>query len=198
MNKFLKVLLGIVATITLGAIGSGLWERMLGPSLDWLTHATVGMYASAVGSYSDSIYEKAANGFHEENSLALYGLVISLLPLSYYFLLRRHPTEKRDNSEPIGIFMRSRRGYWVILCLTIAVTLGTAFTSLRLRHINETITFSLASFEIIRPYIGESKYIELRSRYFSMRTTAEFHSIYSEIVNVAKEHSQRLPDYSPL
>jgi hypothetical protein len=198
MNKFLKIILGIIATIILGAIGSGLWERMLGPLLDWITHATVGMYASLVSSYSDSIYEKAANGFHEENSLVLFTIFISFLPMSYYFLLKKHPTEKNDKSEPIGIFIRSRKGYWLILALTITVTLGTSFTSLKLRHINETITFSLTSIEIIRPHISEQKYLELRSRYYSMRTTKEFRAIYSEIVSVAKEHSQRLPDYSPL
>lgn len=39
--------------------------------------------------------------------------------------------------------------------MAMVVIVATAFGSLRLRHINETITYSLVTFEIIRPYIGE-------------------------------------------
>ena len=198
MNKFLKVVLGVFATIVLGAIGSGLWERMLGPFLDWLTRVTVGIYASVVGTYRDSIYESAAKGLHEEHSLVVHTMIIGLLPLLYYYLLRRHPTEHHDPNEPVRVFIRSRKGYWLLLFLTVAITFGTSFASLRFRHINETITFSLASFEIVRPFVGESKYIDLRSRYYAMRTAKEFQAIYAEITAAAKEHGRQLPDYEPL
>jgi len=198
MNKLLKVVLGVLATIVLGAIGSGLWERMLGPFLDWLTRSTIGLYASVAGTYRDSIYENAAKGFHEQHSLAMYTFVIGMLPFLYYLLLRRHPTETRGPNEPVRVFMRSRKGYWVILALTIAVFFSTSFSSLKIRHINETITFSLASIEIVRPLVGEQKYIDLRSRYFSMRSSKDFHSIYDELVKAAKEGQLKLPDYEPL
>ena len=198
MNKLLKVVLGVLATIVLGAIGSGLWERMLGPFLDWLTRATIGLYASIVGTYRDSIYESAAKGFHEQHSLATYTMIIGMLPFIYYLLLRRHPTVTRNPDDPMRVFMRSRKGYWVILALTIAVFFATSFSSLRIRHINETITFSLASTEIVRPLIGEQKYIDLRSRYFSMRSSKDFRAIYDELVKAAKEGHLKLPDYEHL
>jgi hypothetical protein len=198
MNKFFKVVLGVLATIVLGAVGSGLWERMLGPFLDWLTRSTIGLYASAVGTYRDSIYENAAKGLHEEHSLVVHTLIIAMIPLLYYFLLRRHPTETRDPNDPIRLFMRSRKGYWVIMFLTIIVFFGTVFTSLRIRHINETITYSLASIEIVRPFVGEQKYADLRSRYFAMRTTSDFRAIYEEVVTTAKENHRKLPEYEPL
>lgn len=198
MNKALKVVLGILATIVLGAIGSGLWERMLGPFLDWLTRSTIGLYASAVGTYRDSIYANAAKGFHEEHSLVIHTIVIGILPAIYYFLLVRHPTEISDPNEPARVFMRSRKGYWLILFLTVAVFFGTMFESLRIRHINETITFSLASIEIVRPHIGEERYVDLRSRYFAMRTTKDFRAIYEEVVDASKDSHRQLPDYEPL
>lgn len=45
IKKIIKIALGIAATIVLGAIGSGLWERFLGPFLDWLTRQTIGAFA---------------------------------------------------------------------------------------------------------------------------------------------------------
>jgi hypothetical protein len=198
MNKFVKVVLGILATIILGAIGSGLWERMLGPFLDWLTRATIGLYASAFSTYQDSIYANAAKGFHEAHSLAVYTLIIGILPLLYYILLRRHPTAVRDPNDPVRILIRSRKGYLLIMLLTVAIAFGTIFTSLRIRHINETITFSLASIEIVRPFVGEQRYADLRSRYFAMRTTKDFRGIYEEVMAAAKDNHRQLPDYEPL
>ena len=198
MKRLINILLGIIATIILGAIGSGLWERLLGPFLDWLTKSTIGLYASVMLTYRDSIYENAAKGFHESNSLAVHTIVIMLLPLLYFYVLQRHPTKTRDPNDPVRLFIRSRRGYWLLFGLTIAVMFGTMFSALRLRHINETITYTLASFEIVRPSVGEAKYVELRSRYFAMRTAAEFQAIHEEVLAVAKQQGRILPAYEPL
>lgn len=87
LSKSLKIIVGVIATIILGAIGSGLWERFLGPTLDWLTKASIGTIARGYGSYRDLIYASAAKGFHEAHSLALYTLVIGFLPMAYLLLL---------------------------------------------------------------------------------------------------------------
>ena len=198
MKKLILYFLGIVGTIILGAIGSGLWERLLGPFLDWLTKFTIGLYASVIVTYSDSIYENASKGFHEYHSRSLYSILISLLPMLYFLLLMRHPTQRGKTEDGLKVFLLSRNGYWFIFALAIAVTFGSLFSGLRLRHINETITYSLASLEIIRPTVGEVKYIELRSRYYSMRTTSEFRSLNREITEAAIVKNRKLPAYEPL
>lgn len=199
--KLIRIIVGIVATIVLGAIGSGLWERFLGPALDGLTRVSIGVFSHGHNSYRDSIYESAAKGFHEAHALALYTLFLSLLPVGYMLILRRHPTRRTPQGSPpssLREFVRSRTGYWVVLILTAVVFVTVMFTTLRLRHINETITYSLAAFEIVRPYVGDQKYTIYRSRYFSMRTAAEFEALHREVLDVAKKHEVRLPEYQPL
>jgi hypothetical protein len=200
LKKLLKIAAGIFATIVLGAIGSGLWERFLGPFLDWLTRQTIGAFAWGHTSYRDSIYENAAKGFHEVHSLALYMTFLGLLPIAYLFLLQRHPTERRPEGtqSPMREFIRSRKGYWFIFALTMAVFVAVTFSALRLRHINETITYSLSTFEIVRPYVGEREYTKYRSRFFAIRTASEFDALHAEVVAVAKTNNVRLPDYTPL
>ncbi len=39
--KYLKIIAGILATILLGAVGGGLWERVLSPALDKLSRAAI-------------------------------------------------------------------------------------------------------------------------------------------------------------
>lgn len=199
-KRFLKFTLGVIATIFLGAIGSGLWERFLGPFLDWLSRVTIGAFAWGHASYRDSIYSDAARGFHEAQSLALYTVFLGFLPLLYFWILRRHPTEKRA-ARDTSVFreiIRSRKGFWLIFALTMVVFISVMFSTLRLRHINETITYSLATFEIVRPFVGEDQYLRYRSRYFSLRTAVEFDALHKEILAVAKVHDIRLPEYQPL
>ena len=52
--------------------------------------------------------------------------------------------------------------------------------------------------KIVRPHVGEAKYIELRSRYYSMRTTAEFRLLHKEVIDAAKSQGKKLPAYAPL
>jgi hypothetical protein len=70
-----KVVLGLIATIILGAVGSGLWDLAGKPATQWfgqaiLTGATLG--SSAI---KDATYREAAKGFHEASALALVGLI---------------------------------------------------------------------------------------------------------------------------
>jgi integral membrane sensor domain MASE1 len=199
IRKYIKITVGVIGTIVLGAIGSGLWERVVGPFLDWSAKISVGAISWIITSYKDSIYLNAAKGFHEAHSLALYVLVLSLLPIFYLMLLRRHPAKKADKEQDsIRDFVRSKKGYWFIYALTFIVIAQVLFSALRLRHVNETITYSLASFEIIRPYVGEDKYLLYRSRYFSMRSANDFYVLQEEISVIAKTYNLPLPVYEPL
>lgn len=200
MRQFFKIVAGVAVTIFLGAVGSGLWERFMGPGLDWLTRATVGAISNGHTWYRDSIYVSASKGFHEAQALALYSLVLGLLPLLYAWLLLRHPVISATPRPPSKTrdFMRSSSGYWLTFALTIVVFVTVTFNGLRLRHINETITYALASFEIVRPYVGEEQYARLRSRFYAMRTGAEFDEINRDLIAAAKKFAVKLPEYEPL
>lgn len=195
-----KALAAVATTVFLGALGSGFWEHFLGDWLDWLARQTVRAFAWGLTSYRDSIYETAAQGFHESHALALYTNFLAIIPFAYLLVLRRHPTAHRPQAprSTTRDFIRSRKGYWLIVVLTMSVLVTVLFTTLRLRHINETITYSLGTFEILRPYMSERQYASYRSRYFSMHSAAEFDALHAEILALARSKHVRLPNYVPL
>ena len=70
-----KVLGGFAAAILLGAIGSGVWERLLSPLLDGGYRATVDLVSHVSVAYKDNIYLAASKGFREDLSLRTFSLV---------------------------------------------------------------------------------------------------------------------------
>ena len=60
IEKILKILFGIVSTIILGAIGSGVWERLLSPALGEFGNFLTTTISSISERYSNSIYTDAS------------------------------------------------------------------------------------------------------------------------------------------
>ncbi|QKQ25157.1 hypothetical protein [Candidatus Reidiella endopervernicosa] len=81
-KTILKVIVGIIVTIVLGAIGSGVWERILSPALDWIYRFSVGLISKVSIDYKNNIYEAAEMGFHEDFSFRLFLITTLLLSLA--------------------------------------------------------------------------------------------------------------------
>ncbi|QOY53140.1 hypothetical protein [Candidatus Sulfurimonas baltica] len=67
MNSYLKIIAGMLATIILGAIGSGFWERILSPGFDKLQYFVVNKISFFYTGYLDSIYEDASTSLIKYN-----------------------------------------------------------------------------------------------------------------------------------
>ncbi|WP_318520139.1 hypothetical protein [Photobacterium leiognathi] len=200
MYKYIKFLLGGLVTIVLGAIGSGLWERFLSDAFDKLVLWSINVINIAFTSYKDGIYASAAMGFHENYSLLTYAFIISILPVAYYWAVLRHPARVRSESKvgetspsKMQHFMRSRKGYWIIVGMTFSVFAFCLHTTAKMRYTNEVLTYSLRSLDIIEPYVSEHDFKLLRSKFYQVKTTAQFEAFYSEVNNVAKSKSLELP-----
>ena len=78
---------GIIGGIFLGALGSGLWEKILSPTLLWLFEKASYLLNSISSNYMDSIYNEASNGFHEYYSFHEYLGFWEIVIFFYIYLL---------------------------------------------------------------------------------------------------------------
>ncbi len=199
---YLKIFLGIIGTIFLGAIGSGLWERIISPLIDKVMTLSINGINFFFITYKDSLYKEAANGFHEFYSLQMWILVLMTLPILYIRILQVHPANKvknkRKQETSFKVFINSKKGYWSIYAVTLVLMVTIIFSTLRYRYINDTITYSLTSLEIINPYISKKESMLLRSQYFSIRDTNEFMLFNEKLQNIAKENKLNLHTFRPL
>lgn len=201
MSNWIKITLGILGTIFLGAIGSGLWERFLSGFVDSLVGLSIELVSSIFKSYKDGIYETASLGFHETHSLQLLLFVNILLPIAYIRLLQRHPENRKEEGEidkKIGSFIKGRYGYTLIKILTLSVMISCLIIASKLSYTNRVVTYSTRSLDIVKPYIPESEYDTLVSYYYQVRNADDYSHFNEKIKKIAKDNSLRLPENAPL
>lgn len=81
-NRVLKWAIGVLITILLGAIGSGLWERVLSGIVDRFSHFLLSLLASLFHGYVDFLHNGIGNGIGERLILLPYLIFTSLLLIS--------------------------------------------------------------------------------------------------------------------
>jgi len=100
-NKYIKLMLGMVGAVLLGAIGSGVWEGLLKPISVYTRDLLLDIISFGFVSYQDNIYKEIAKGFHEAPSTLLLGHILSLFVVitGMSALLYRDRKENFKNEE---------------------------------------------------------------------------------------------------
>ena len=83
----------------------------------------------------------------------------------------------------------------------VAVLTFAFFISLSVsRHdaVHETATFAIRSTDILRPFVGEKRYVSLLSSYYQIHTAQDFYAFYDLLQQEAKANNVRLPNFKPL
>lgn len=84
MNKIYKTLLTILATVVLGAVGSGVWQYVLDPVLKGGTNFMLELATLGVESYKNDIYIEVSKGYQELAShrmQSLFNVLIAMMCL---------------------------------------------------------------------------------------------------------------------
>ena len=186
---------GVIATIILGAVGSGLWERALSPGLDWLFRTFVDLTTSYTQAYQDKIYVSAAQGFRENFSFRVFMLISTLSALLFLFGSLILPGRPR---EQLAKLISSFRAWLPFVAMVCALSFSLMVSIAMGRHeaVERTVTYAVRSTDILRPYIGDHQYFLLISDFYQVRSRKEFDAFNEQVVRLAKEHGRTLPAIS--
>jgi hypothetical protein len=196
LQRLLKILGSIAAAIVLGAIGSGVWEKLLSPALSRLSDATATLISGISSTYEESIYQRAARDTTDLYPMKIAMLILFLLgivlivTIAYRTLSRatlQERTQRRLN------FMFSIHGLSMGLALVVLAFISMA----RLDTASRIKEGSLRSLEILRPKIGETVYFELRSDYYSIESKADFDAFKNVVFGHASRSAKKIPLAQP-
>jgi hypothetical protein len=192
LKRLLQVLSGIFGAVILGAIGSGVWEKILSPALSWLSTSTAAFLSSVSGAYEESIYLQATRDATDLYPMRLAMVIFVMVGLALL----------------IGIGLRTLSGsrfelhtqkrikkFMTIQGLSVGLSFVLiAFVSMvRIDAAARIKEASLRSIEILRPYVGEEGYAQLRSTYYSVETKHDFEQFKVRALDEAAKAKKKVP-----
>lgn len=195
-NNIIKALLGIIATIILGAIGSGVWEKVLSPLLAYLSGLVSSTLSSLSSTYSNSIYSRAATLYSPDNSGTLAFVIFFIVFFGWLMFALSSKKENIFVATLHNSVLLSFRGWYGII-LSGSFLIVVFFMLTRQGAVHEIQIYSVKQMEILRPYIGEEKYLLLRSDYSRMKNKEDFESFLAKLNASAKSASISIETFGP-
>ena len=204
-KTWLKYLGYIVGAIILGAVGSGVWDKILSPIWNMLIDGIVKLFSLVSVSFTNSIYYEAAKGFHEQHSLMLLMFFLGMTCGVYLGLLvgiikvRRRDEDEADTlKDTIYSFFRSNRNFIGFSFIVLIILILFVFTSIQMSYVNKVTTNSLNSISIVAPHIGIQQTLELRSMFHSIQTSDDYKDFYEKMKKLEETFKLKLPVSAPL
>lgn len=207
--KWIRISLGILATITLGAIGSGVWEFLRSPVISIFGTISIGLDRLS-GTYLDSLHEGIGNA---NRTSILYPLAMSFFFLVVianasgvllFVKIRRLMLDTNTNTPPtpqkiphsrVSALVRSRRFFvgMVLVCLFNIFAYSNDLFAYNYRL--GAVTWTERSIEILRPKLSEQEFLELRAAYRSVEDSKSFYALRASIIGFAVKNHITLPKF---
>ena len=169
----------LVAAVT-GAIGSGVWEKILWPLLKFLSDFVTDILKGISQDYSDSIYKSAANlvEYSDDKSVVLMIFILFICMLVIGMLFKKMDLEISGYEAGISFQKKIVNAYFwaAFVCFVIAL-----FPVAKSISIQEVRIYSTHNLEVVRPYVGEHQYLMMRSKFLQMKSESDFADFLSDL-----------------
>lgn len=208
-----KWIFGVIGTVFLGAIGSGLWELFLKEILLTLGRWILTGLTFGFSSIRDNLYKEIAQGHNDRVDLLLILVVFYIVSgfCGFYFgrtqskydmfrleaLKEDDPAKhdkiaKRLTVNPYTVISVER---WFSFIMIFFVSLM-MFRFLSLSYIDRAITHYEQSLSICLPYLSKEERDLIRSRYSLIKNKNEYIAVIDTLTATAKNHKVEVPPFT--
>ncbi len=199
-NKIVKYIIGLVVAVFIGAIGSGVWEQLLKPIFRFTSTKIIEIMTYIFKGYINDIYREASNGLHEYHSLLLMTMIMFIFIMIYMKVMKKHPYSKDRRSKisiKISEFIKSNHGYYFVCVFSVTAISFLYISIIRDIYVNQIITYSNKSINIVSPYINENERLHLISDFSSVKNANDFSVFKNKIDAIANDNNLNLGKFIP-
>lgn len=208
-SKLRRVAVAVASALILGAAGSGLWEMLFKPGLGRLGRFLLNLATLGSVTIRDFAYQSAAL---DPTPLASLQLIVLLaqVPLFLIVLVMTDRPMRRivrsrlarkavagGRKEPyVAYRIRTetlyRRLRLLIIGLNLLISLYTLTAAAVLNQAVIVYRVFHTDLAICRPHLSNDEWIQLLSRFASMRSKADYEALHERLAAVAKAANRRL------
>ena len=179
----------IVASIVLGALGSGFWDLALKPLFLWSSDVALNIVTFGMQRLKDAIYVDIAKGLHEQASMAtLSGAVGALVGISVALFFIKRPKEPKTDEYKKRLLLAFR---FTAVFTTVLLT----FLISRQAYVNRAISYFNQLDNIVAPFLVDSERLKYRSEFSQIRTAGEYKELVERLQKIAVERKQHVPQF---
>ncbi|ANP78339.1 MULTISPECIES: hypothetical protein [Vibrio] len=195
MLKIFKLFAAVLGTILVGAIGSGVWEKLLSPLLSYISGVITYFFSSISSSYENAIYANASTVEYGGQSNSVIFILLFLIGFVCLF----NATKSIKNSwftravnAWLLTYVEGWTGVFTSICLvTLSLFIFSSQSStLKVRK------YSFENMQILRPYIGDNQYHFLYSSFVQVKSKSDFEEFVSEIEKYSAEHKLEISKFT--
>ena len=180
MNKILKVCLAFLGTILVGAIGSGVWEKLLSPLFSYLLGGITYLLSTISETYENSIFENASTISYEWQSGVIFLFGTIFLGFACIFSSTKslqHNTFAKATNLVLSTYVKG----WSGLTVGITILVFSVFMLSKQTSVFKVRQYAVKSMHIVRPYIGEDSYYKLYSDYLLVKDKKGFDAFVAQV-----------------
>lgn len=177
-----------LATIFLGAIGSGTWDYILKPSLSGASHACLSVATLGIHRFSDGIFTEIAQGHHEGASTSLLVMAYAMfigLAFGLRAMAKRQDRGETKRSYPPTIFLTLLCIFMLALYLQFFVR--TACINFGIQNFNQMLA-------ITSPFMSEHERAVFTSRFAQVQSGDDYFSVMRDLKAIARKNKLRIPN----
>ena len=219
-KKYIKVILGVILTILLGAVGSGVWEYVLKPSLGSVSEFILNIATLGIETFKNDIYIQIAKGFSDRTSISILNLINSLLMMAiivYILTLKDKvfPSEDQDllkdtsklsqeesaellkhYKQLLATGKRKLKKLFIFAVLLLFLLIGIQYmNSFKLGYINKSIVYYQQLKSISQPYISKKELDEINSKFALIKTKNDYVLVISYLEKTLKDNNLEIKKF---
>ncbi|WP_046030604.1 hypothetical protein [Vibrio vulnificus] len=180
MNKILKVCFAFLGTIFVGAIGSGVWEKLLSPLFSYLLGGITYLLSTISETYENSIFENASTISYDGQSGALFMFGMMFLGFACVFS-STNSLQHNAFAKAANLLLSTYVKGWSGLTVGVTILVFSVFMLSKQASVFKVRQYSVKSMHIVRPYIGENSYYKLYSDYLLIKDKKGFDTFVTQI-----------------
>ncbi|UOB51793.1 hypothetical protein [Acinetobacter junii] len=209
-HKFFSWVVGILGTLIIGGLGSGVWEMMLKPTLSFLSNGIINFLVHTSTSFSNEIYQSISMRSLDRFQAKAYSLIVTILgsiTLFLWFILftkgKKLLNEERD--ERNGIHESVKERVWILknfknfyIFMTFYFVLGcipffiytydgikTSFISVKVIHFEYLL-------KVNSDVLSENELKRLESNFAQIKNAQDYNEIIDYLKKLAIKNNKHI------
>lgn len=189
-----------LVTITLGAVGSGVWELFLSRIVTGFFRGLLTLLGRFFRGYLDHLYSEVGGGTEDAFAFLPFMYIVSIsIVISWaclYLIFRIRRMRQSDGSTDQSRHSKRKIGLAVTMVIFNTISYG-AF-AFEIMYTRAAGLFIEHSIDVLAPKISEQERLELTAAYRSVENADSYLQLYDLIRKRAVETRVDLRDFSPI